>query len=125
MERCLACEADARSVYPGGFRGWKEFSLGCSPRAFAMLNLIRRRRLSRRFLVYTGKVGAIGVLLGIISVGAVGKERLSTLAPGTLPIGTYFVNPPFEYISKGARVGFEVDLMNDDRAPAGVGASVR
>jgi ABC-type amino acid transport substrate-binding protein len=66
----------------------------------------------RRFLGYAGKVGAIGVLLAIGSVGAQGKERLSTLVPGTLRIGTYFVNPPFEYISKGARVGFEVDLMN-------------
>jgi ABC-type amino acid transport substrate-binding protein len=45
-------------------------------------------------------------------VAALGKERVSTLAPGTLRIGTYFVNPPFEYVSKGAKVGFEVDLMN-------------
>ena len=34
-----------------------------------------------------------------------------TLAPGILRIGTYFVNPPFEYVSRGKRVGFEVDLM--------------
>ena len=37
---------------------------------------------------------------------------LPTMAPGTLRIGTYFVNPPFEYISDGQRIGFEVDLMN-------------
>ena len=36
-----------------------------------------------------------------------------TLAPGTLRIGTYFVNPPFEYVSDGQRIGFEVDLMNE------------
>ncbi|HEY2204679.1 MAG TPA: ABC transporter substrate-binding protein [Pseudonocardia sp.] len=36
-----------------------------------------------------------------------------TLSPGVLRIGTYFVNPPFEYVSDGARVGFEVDLMNE------------
>lgn len=36
-----------------------------------------------------------------------------TLAPGKLRIGTYFVNPPFEYVADGQRVGFEVDLMND------------
>jgi ABC-type amino acid transport substrate-binding protein len=36
-----------------------------------------------------------------------------TLAPGTLRIGTYFVNPPFEYVSNGQRIGFEVDLMNE------------
>jgi ABC-type amino acid transport substrate-binding protein len=38
---------------------------------------------------------------------------LRTLSPGTLRIGTYFVNPPFEYVSNGQRVGFEVDLMNE------------
>ena len=37
----------------------------------------------------------------------------ATLTAGTLRIGTYFVNPPFEYVSKGDRVGFEVDLMNE------------
>jgi ABC-type amino acid transport substrate-binding protein len=78
-----------------------------------MLNLTRRRRLHRRFLGGAGIVGAIEVLLAIGSVGSLGKERLSTLAPGKLRIGTYFVNPPFEYLSKGARVGFEVDLMNE------------
>ena len=36
-----------------------------------------------------------------------------TKTPGTLSIGTYFVNPPFEYVSGGQRVGFEVDLMNE------------
>jgi ABC-type amino acid transport substrate-binding protein len=39
--------------------------------------------------------------------------RVRTLAPGVLRIGTYFVNPPFEYVSKGRKIGFEVDLMND------------
>jgi ABC-type amino acid transport substrate-binding protein len=34
-----------------------------------------------------------------------------TLAPGVLRVGTYFVNPPFEYLSKGKKVGFEVDLV--------------
>ncbi|SEO87730.1 polar amino acid transport system substrate-binding protein [Rhodospirillales bacterium URHD0017] len=36
-----------------------------------------------------------------------------TKTPGTLSIGTYFVNPPFEYVSGGQRIGFEVDLMNE------------
>jgi ABC-type amino acid transport substrate-binding protein len=40
-----------------------------------------------------------------------GKPR--TLAPGVLRIGTYFVNPPFEFVAQGKRGGFEVDLMND------------
>jgi len=40
-------------------------------------------------------------------------EPVRTLAPGTLRIGTYFVNPPFEYVSNGQRIGFEVDLLNE------------
>jgi len=36
-----------------------------------------------------------------------------TLEPGVLRVGTYFVNPPFEFISGQERVGFEVDLMNE------------
>jgi ABC-type amino acid transport substrate-binding protein len=64
-------------------------------------------------LIDAGKIGAIGALLAIVSVGALANPRLNTLAPGTLRIGTYFVNPPFEYVSKGAKVGFEVDLMNE------------
>ena len=35
------------------------------------------------------------------------------MTPGTLRIGTYFVNPPFEYVADGQRIGFEVDLMNE------------
>ena len=38
---------------------------------------------------------------------------MRTLIPGTLRIGTYFVNPPFEYVAKGVEVGFEVDLMKE------------
>src|SRR5215469_1812202 len=78
-----------------------------------MLNVIRRRRLRRTYLGYPARIGAIGALLAMVTVTALAGERVSTLAPGILRIGTYFVNPPFEYISKGARVGFEVDLMNE------------
>jgi ABC-type amino acid transport substrate-binding protein len=39
--------------------------------------------------------------------------KIQTLAPGVLRVGTYFVNPPFEYLSKGRKIGFEVDLMNE------------
>ncbi len=35
------------------------------------------------------------------------------MKPGTLSIGTYFVNPPFEYVSGGQRIGFEVNLLNE------------
>lgn len=40
-------------------------------------------------------------------------QPLHTLLPGQLRIGTYFVNPPFEFTADGKRVGFEVDLMNE------------
>ncbi|HUC18880.1 MAG TPA: transporter substrate-binding domain-containing protein [Acetobacteraceae bacterium] len=36
-----------------------------------------------------------------------------TLSPGVLRIGTYFVNPPFEFIENGKEVGYEVDLMDE------------
>ncbi len=35
------------------------------------------------------------------------------LKPGFLRIGTYFENPPFEFVSGEERVGFEVDLMKE------------
>lgn len=39
------------------------------------------------------------------------STTLNTLQQGSLTIGTYFVNPPFEFTKDGRRVGFEVDLM--------------
>jgi ABC-type amino acid transport substrate-binding protein len=55
------------------------------------------------------------LLLVATSSQAVAKSpaNLQTLAPGVLRIGTYFVNPPLEFVAKGKRVGFEVDLMNE------------
>ncbi len=55
------------------------------------------------------------MLLVATSSQAVAKSpaNLQTLAPGVLRIGTYFVNPPLEFVAKGKRVGFEVDLMNE------------
>ena len=62
-----------------------------------------------------------GLLRSACSVAAAGlmpsrgsaAQALQTLLPGQLRIGTYFVNPPFEFIAHGKRVGFEVDLMNE------------
>jgi ABC-type amino acid transport substrate-binding protein len=51
-----------------------------------------------------------------LSLGACAADQsgaVKTLAPGTLRIGTYFVNPPFEYVADGQKIGFEVDLMNE------------
>jgi len=53
------------------------------------------------------------VLLAIASGGAGAAEPVRTLAWGILRIGTYFVNPPFEYMADGADIGFEVDLMEE------------
>jgi len=38
-------------------------------------------------------------------------KESSTLETGKLVIGTYFTNPPFEFLNKGKEVGFEIDLM--------------
>jgi len=54
-----------------------------------------------------------GVVLALGACSSEQPKSLRTLAPGTLRIGTYFVNPPFEYVSNGQRIGFEVDLMNE------------
>jgi ABC-type amino acid transport substrate-binding protein len=55
------------------------------------------------------------VLIFVVSgqTGAKAPERVLTLAPGILRVGTYFVNPPFEYVSDGRKVGFEVDLIRE------------
>ena len=61
-----------------------------------------------------GRITAIAaVLLALALGGAATGEPLRTLAPGKLRVGTYFVNPPFEYVAKGADVGFEVNLMEE------------
>jgi ABC-type amino acid transport substrate-binding protein len=56
----------------------------------------------------------VALLLALVaaSTGAAAQD-MRLLAPGTLRIGTYFVNPPFEFVDKGEKVGFEVDLMNE------------
>ena len=47
------------------------------------------------------------------AVHAEQSQSFHTLTPGILRIGTYFVNPPFEYLFDEAKIGFEVDLMNE------------
>lgn len=59
-----------------------------------------------------GFVGTALSLAGACS-SAPQPAGLRTMTPGTLRIGTYFVNPPFEYVADGQRIGFEVDLMNE------------
>jgi ABC-type amino acid transport substrate-binding protein len=50
--------------------------------------------------------------LATMTARARAAQSFRTLEPGQLRIGTYFVNPPFEFISDHKRIGFEVDLMN-------------
>jgi ABC-type amino acid transport substrate-binding protein len=54
-----------------------------------------------------------GVVLALGACSSGPPESLRTLTPGTLRVGTYFVNPPFKYVSNGQRIGFEVDLMTE------------
>jgi ABC-type amino acid transport substrate-binding protein len=71
------------------------------------------QRLSRRHLMQQmGAAASAALLLPVIPL-ARADQPLRTLKPGVLRIGTYFVNPPFEFISGGKRVGFEVDLMDE------------
>jgi ABC-type amino acid transport substrate-binding protein len=46
------------------------------------------------------------------SHAALAAGKVQTLEPGKLQIGTYFVNPPFEFLEHGRTVGFEVELMD-------------
>jgi ABC-type amino acid transport substrate-binding protein len=79
-------------------------------------------RFIAQMLEQTGSVGvtrrclligssAVATLPAVVHASTVPPFR--TLEPGQLRIGTYFVNPPFEFVSEGKRVGFEVDLMNE------------
>jgi ABC-type amino acid transport substrate-binding protein len=59
-------------------------------------------------------MGGAGLLLGVSLARAYGDTPpLPTLSPGVLRVGTYFINPPFEFVSDGKRVGFEVDLIDE------------
>jgi ABC-type amino acid transport substrate-binding protein len=54
-----------------------------------------------------------GAALLLSTARARADTALPTLTPGRLRIGTYFINPPFEFVQNGERVGFEVDLMDE------------
>jgi ABC-type amino acid transport substrate-binding protein len=61
-----------------------------------------------------GRIKAIATVLMALALGGADTAKpLRTLVPGTLRVGTYFVNPPFEYVAKGSDVGYEVDLMEE------------
>jgi ABC-type amino acid transport substrate-binding protein len=60
-------------------------------------------------------LGIVALLLIAVcgSAAAENPHNRHTLAPGVLRIGTYFINPPFEFLAKSKKVGFEIDLMNE------------
>lgn len=59
--------------------------------------------LPRRRLLLAGALAAAPLRAGAV---------VRTLRPDLLRVGTYFVNPPFEFVSGHCKVGFEVDLMD-------------
>ena len=61
----------------------------------------------RRFLQ-----GACAGVAAFLPARGRAEPPMRLLQPGELRVGTYFVNPPFEFIDNGARVGFEVDLID-------------
>ena len=65
--------------------------------------------LSRRRLLAWIPGATVAALLPTVS-WASADQPLRTLEPGVLRIGTYFVNPPFEFVSGQDRIGYEVDL---------------
>jgi len=67
---------------------------------------MQQPKLRRRALI-TASLALLG------TPAAFASAPPPTLRPGTLRIGTYFVNPPFEFIRDGSRVGYEIDLMNE------------
>src|SRR3954466_7880771 len=69
-------------------------------------------QLSRRRLLSWMQSATIAALLPTVSWASAGQP-LRTLEPGVLRIGTYFVNPPFEFVSGQERIGFEVDLTTE------------
>jgi ABC-type amino acid transport substrate-binding protein len=74
------------------------------------------RRLAMPSWPMTWRASAVAaVLIFAVSGGANAEapKRVPTLVPGVLSVGTYFVNPPFEYVSDGRKVGFEVDLIRE------------
>ena len=64
------------------------------------------------------RVKALAIVASLLvtvfgSAAAETSQKTNTLAPGVLRIGAYFINPPFEFLAKGKKVGFEVDLMKE------------
>lgn len=92
---------------PDRLRRRKRAVTGC-----AMIDGLCPDPVSRRCFC---RLAAGGLVLCATGAGTAGGAALPvrTLRPGVLRIGTYFVNPQFEFVSGGVRIGSEVDLMTD------------
>jgi ABC-type amino acid transport substrate-binding protein len=65
------------------------------------------------------------VLVALALGGAATAKPLRTLAPGELRVGTYFVNPPFEYLAKGCTRGLRGQSRGGNCAAARAQADLR
>lgn len=77
---------------------------------------------SRRRPVRRMRDAAVAVPMPATVPGARAERPPSTLQRGVLRIGTYFVNPPFEFVSDGNQTGFEFELMHEIARRLGVRA---
>jgi ABC-type amino acid transport substrate-binding protein len=66
---------------------------------------------SRRHLLRQMRSAAYLALLPPLASSARADQPFRTMKAGVLRVGTCFVNPPFEFISRGKKVGLEIDLM--------------
>jgi len=73
---------------------------------------LNTEQLSRRRLLRWMPGATVAALLPTVCLASA-DQPLRTLEPGVLRIGTYFVNPPFKFISGQDRIGFEVDLTTE------------
>src|SRR3954452_7387198 len=69
-------------------------------------------QLSRRRLLSWMPAATVVALLPTVCLASADQPP-RTLELGVLRIGTYLVNPPFEFVSGQDRIGFEVDLMTE------------
>jgi ABC-type amino acid transport substrate-binding protein len=99
------------------FSGFLGYELGRMASEVALLRIALARLADRTEKGKTGMRGRRTVIATGLALLAAPAARAAapppTLSPGVLRIGTYFVNPPFEFIENGKKVGYEVGLMGD------------
>lgn len=89
----------------------------------AMAEQAWRRRLLRRAFIHWTHLAAMAALVATRISQSSADQPSHTLQRGILRVGTYFVNPPFEFISHHVQTRFEIDLMNQIAGRLGLHAS--